>query len=185
MKIRLYQEKDKENVRRICYETVSSERLKDKLNIVTLMYADFYLETEPENVFVATNDNDECIGYVLCSKNAKVYEENWKKAYYKKLKKLNPMFVLIQKFSVSTYKKLEKKGYPAHLHIDIDPKAQRLGLGTKLIDTLVSHLKSQGVSGVCLDCAADNIKGNAFYQKYGFELLEESKTGNVYGLKIE
>lgn len=184
MEIRLYQEKDKENVRRICKDTVTDERLKKCLDVVTLIYADFYVETEPTHVFVAVNDNNECIGYVLCAPNANDYDKNWKNGYYKKLNKLSPPFAMMQKFTVSSYKKLAKKGYSAHLHIDIDPSAQRMGLGTKLLDKLVSHLKEIGVSGVCLDCAADNVKGNSFYKKYGFELLKESPMGNTYGLKF-
>ncbi len=184
MKIRLFEEKDREYIERICLATVSDERLKKMPELVKYLYADFYMDTESENIFVAVNDIDECVGYVLCAKNASVYEKNWKNSGYKKLKSLSLPFVILQKFTVATYNNLAKKGYSAHLHIDIDPKFQRLGLGHKLVDALCEHLKKEGVSGVCLDCASDNIKGNAFYKKYGFKLLKEAKTGNIYGLTL-
>lgn len=184
MNVRAYEEKDKAAIERICRDTVTDERLKKNLDAVTLLYADFYVETEPQNVFVAVNDEDECVGYVLCAHSAAAFEENWKNGYLKKIREKSFALYLIQKFSIKNYKKLARKGYEAHLHIDLDESVQRQGLGTKLIDALARHLKKEGVSGVCLDCSPDNVKGNSFYKKYGFTLLKSSPFGNVYGLKL-
>lgn len=184
MKIRSFEEKDKSAIERICRETVISKSLQKHLDCVTLLYADFYIETEPEHIFVAVDDNDECKGYILCAPSADRFEKNWKNGYFERLKKLNRSFVCVQKSTIKKYKKLAKKGFPAHLHIDLDPDVQRCGTGTKLVDELLMHLEKIGVGGLCLDCAPSNVKGNNFYKKYGFTLYKASLFGNIYTIKV-
>ena len=48
-----------------------------------------------------------------------------------------------------------------------------MGIGVKLVDTLTTHLKENHVKGVMLSVAADNEKGQRFYEKYGFHVLEK------------
>ena len=57
---------------------------------------------------------------------------------------------------------------PAHMHIDILPTHQRMGIGTQLVNTLLSQLKSDGVPSLFLITDIGNTKGPAFYNKYGF-----------------
>ena len=68
--IRKFESKDKENLRKICLETSSlpTEKAKDR-EFLFLMYNDYYSECEPENIFVAANENDEAVGYILCAEN--------------------------------------------------------------------------------------------------------------------
>ena len=53
----------------------------------------------------------------------------------------------------------------AHKHFGRLPKE---GLGHKLMDALIGHLREKGVSAVMLGVGADNQKGINFYKKYGF-----------------
>ena len=66
-----------------------------------------------------------------------------------------------------------KKRYPAHLHIDILPVGQRMGIGTALVDRLREKLRSEGIPGVFLICGAKNEKGVNFYRKYGFKEIKK------------
>ena len=77
------------------------------------------------------------------------------------------------------------KNYPAHLHIDIDSNYQRLGIGTRLMDALINHLKAKGVKpGLMLVVGATNEQGRNFYKKYGFKELAITKMGVAMGIDL-
>ncbi|CAF5214055.1 unnamed protein product, partial [Rotaria magnacalcarata] len=63
--------------------------------------------------------------------------------------------------------------YPSHLHIDLLPKAQGQGYGTKMIHHIVDELKRLGSKGVHLQMSANNVRAFRFYTKVGFTVLEQ------------
>lgn len=65
-------------------------------------------------------------------------------------------------------------GFPAHLHIDLLPRAQSSGLGRLLIENLQSALRVKGVPGVHLDVGKDNTNAIEFYRHLGFEVAHEA-----------
>lgn len=65
----------------------------------------------------------------------------------------------------------ELAAYPAHLHIDLLPEAQRRGYGRRLIDTLRTSLAERGVPGVHLGYDPANTAARAFYDRLGFREL--------------
>lgn len=72
--------------------------------------------------------------------------------------------------------------YPAHLHIDLLPELQGLGMGRKLIDTLRASLAERGIRGVHLVMDAANTSARAFYDRLGFvELPSDSADSVVMG----
>ena len=74
--------------------------------------------------------------------------------------------------------------YIAHLHIDILPEYQHMGLGTKLMDALCDNLRQKKVKGVMFTVWHKNYNAIKFYEKYGFKLIETKETTLVYGLKL-
>ena len=58
--------------------------------------------------------------------------------------------------------------FPAHMHIDLLPRAQGQGLGRRLIETLSAALRERGVPGLHLGVSDDNTGAIAFYSKVGF-----------------
>lgn len=58
--------------------------------------------------------------------------------------------------------------YPAHLHIDLLPRAQGQGWGRRLIEALSGALRERGVPGVHLGVDARNTAAIAFYERVGF-----------------
>ena len=64
--------------------------------------------------------------------------------------------------------------YPAHLHIDLLPQAQRQGWGRRLVTALCEALAPCGVPGVHLQYDAANTNAAAFYEHLGFEELPGS-----------
>ena len=68
MLIRKYNELDRESVRQICADTAmgifsKKPKLREAIKIA---YVDYYLDCEPQNVFVV-EDNGTVGGYIVCS----------------------------------------------------------------------------------------------------------------------
>ncbi|MCU1440452.1 MAG: hypothetical protein JWP85_1449 [Rhodoglobus sp.] len=74
--------------------------------------------------------------------------------------------------------------YPAHLHIDLGPEAQGLGLGGALIGTLLDALTADGVRGIHLGVSPANARAVGFYEHLGFEVLERSTGGLTLGMRL-
>lgn len=65
----------------------------------------------------------------------------------------------------SSFLKVLRKDYPAHLHTNLIKSARGKGGGNLLMQTFLNDLKSQGLAGVHLFCGVDPLK---FYFKNGF-----------------
>jgi GNAT superfamily N-acetyltransferase len=55
----------------------------------------------------------------------------------------------------------------------VDPVAQGAGVGSRLLDVALDHLRESGFGGVELWVFADNHHGRAFYERRGFAAVEE------------
>jgi ribosomal protein S18 acetylase RimI-like enzyme len=71
----------------------------------------------------------------------------------------------------------ELAAFPAHLHIDLLPAAQRRGYGRRLIDALRAALADRGVPGLHLSYDPANTSARAFYDRLGFRELPSSTPG--------
>ncbi len=169
--VRKYEEKDRENIFKICVETsaLSTETQKD-LDFLNLMYNDYYAALESENCFVAANENDEAVGYILCAQNYDEYYKRFKGLYLPRIKKLGFKYYVMAMGEIGVHG-LFKKNYPAHLHIDILPVCQGKGTGTALVKALKAHLKENGVDSLMLSCGMNNKGALKFYKKNGFKQL--------------
>ncbi len=185
MQIRKYEKKDRENVRFVClYSDGFEEMSEDTKNFILSTYCDYYIEKEPCNCFVAADENDRAIGYVICSESFDRFIEIFNNEYFTRISEEDTACRNYAKESTVPLEKY-KNEYPAHLHIDILPEYQRMGIGHKLLDALFEHIKADGVRGIMLTMSALNEKGASFYNKYGFTLMEENNGTLVYGKKIK
>lgn len=169
-KIRKYESKDKENLRKICIETsgLPTETEKDR-EFLFLMFNDYYSEVEPENVFVAVNDSDEAVGYILCAEDFGRYFAVFKKTYLKRIRKLGFRYYCMALGEIAVHSIFSKK-YKAHLHIDILSECQGKGTGTALMNALKEHLKEKGINSLMLSCGMGNKLAIKFYKKNHFRL---------------
>ena len=183
MEIRRYQQKDRENCRDICHKTATAPKYVKFKDLVCLLYCDYYLDNEPDNIFILADESDNAIGYILCGQDDKVYHKAMK-PYLKKARKISFVDGIMPIIESAMEKALSKE-YPAHLHIDILPQGQRQGYGAKLIKSLETHLKEKGVYGLRLGVGGDNTGAHRFYEACGFTLLKNyGKKGRVYGKKM-
>lgn len=176
--VRNYAEKDRQLVRNICIETSDMDKsTPQKREFILSLYCDYYIDNEPYNCFVAVNENDEAVGYIICGENFDCFKKLTKEKYLKKAKISSFERILAAGDIFIT--QLYRKEYPAHLHIDILPEYQRQGVGHLLMNALVENLKSKNIRGVMLCVGTKNIKGMSFYKKYGFE-----KRLSVFGAAV-
>ena len=184
--IRSYQSKDAEHVHIVSMRTGPQAALETEGPARALLFAayvDYYIEHEPHNCFVIADDEDKAVGYIFCAQDYRPYREIFLRDYAPRTKGFSlPM--RIECFGSVYLPGFFYKKYPAHLHIDILPEYQRMGLGTQLMDALTAHLCGQGVRGVMLGVGSQNEKGKNFYKKYGFRQVCRIPFSIVMGLKL-
>ncbi|MBQ2769607.1 MAG: GNAT family N-acetyltransferase [Clostridia bacterium] len=181
--IRPYAPKDRERLREICLATATPRVYENRAlrEWILLMYNDYYTAREGAHCFVGVDDQDRPLGYVICAPSYRRY----------RLRFL-PFLPAIARRSKAAAKRwlfhsgegAFAKEYPAHLHIDLLPQAQRQGLGRALIAALIAHLKAQGVPGLMLGCSRDHSGANAFYRACGFHILKETADTVYWGMKL-
>lgn len=184
MIIRPYEKKDRDNVRFVCLNSEGPcDMNESSQHFILTTYCDYFIEKEPQNCFVAANDNDEAVGYIICAENYDAYKRIFDDEYVDRIPLTDTCHREGAKNSTLLQKKY-KNEYPAHLHIDLLPEYQRKGLGSKLVNTLCCHLKNKGIAGVMLTCGSQNTVGRSFYKKYGFTLIEELPGDVAFGIKL-
>lgn len=180
MKVVPYTPEYREEMRRICIDTASPD---NKVNpehhdFTLMMYCDPYLDHE--TAFMLVDDEGNPHGYILCAEDYDTFEKNID-PYLQKIRKECPNFA--NRADISLYK-LYRDEYPAHLHIDIEENYTGGGNGTKLMRTLVEHLKEKGVKGLVLGADKSNTRAVSFYKKMGFEAVQEDEGGVALAMKI-
>ena len=183
--IRPYEQKDKERVRQICLKNAdclyAPEETKE---YILLMFCDYYIEQEPENCFVAVDENDNAVGYIICAENYKKYANTFKELYLPQADAISLQRFVEARLDMLSHSMFQSL-YPAHFHIDIDEDHQREGLGSLLVSTLRMHLKRKNVPGMMLVCGADNQQAINFYKKNGFKTLLTTKVGRAMAMDFD
>lgn len=168
--IRKYRADDKERLRYICRETAGdifrkSEKL---LNAVPVLYNDYFTENEPDNIFVIADSEDRACGYIICASDVRNFRKKLLRSYTPKAVKSDiGMLPACMAYIGSMIIEGRKNG--VHLHIDILPEYQRMGLGSKLITELRQHLDSKGIETVSVNTISRKSSAYKFYIKYGFK----------------
>ncbi len=187
-------------VDRICFLTLDDNDDNDERfrEIAGLRWAIPYLRYELEHCFVAVDEKDEPIGYILSSPDANNFRKQFRRrmkkeiaaAFRKQRGKFPPGLYIREYFESTRYldtlpRSLEKE-YPAHLHINILPGYQGQGLGVVLIDALKKHLVEIGCPGIHLGVGWENTGAIRFYEKTGFILLKELPDRMFYyGIRLK
>lgn len=180
MKIIKYDPKYEKDVEQV-FLWAGSKRTRTTDGVRECMHAtfcDYYIKKESESCFIAINEEDKAIGYILC---AKVYDPEKIEQYIEE-KNMNGLKEWMHS-CMELYPSYKGK-YDAHLHINVLPEYQWDGIGSALMETLLSYLEQEKVNGVMLGVASQNEKGNNFYRKWNFKLLEANEHVNIMGKKV-
>lgn len=184
--IRPYDKKDFRYIQDICMATSSFANDDTPINRAMLcaMYCDYYLDNQSEHCFVAVDENDIPVGYVLCAVDVSDYEEQMSEHYLPLVRKISSKHFFEYNAEIKIAERYVRSGYTAHLHIDILSDYHRQGIGTELISALENHLKEMYVEGIHIVCSSKNKTACAFYQKMGYQDIDYIVGAIVYGKKF-
>lgn len=176
--VRKYSPRDKEDLRFICRVTADRvfKRSDATRTAVTLLYNDYFTEHEPQNIFVLADEKDRAVGYIICCTDFEKFRHFMLKEYMPKVAKVCPPYAFFALYAVNAAKKMRE--YP-HLHMDILPEYQRKGWGTKLMDALRRHLKTNGFNRLSVCGAAKGSPGCKMYTRYGFSPVKTELGGRI------
>lgn len=168
MEIRSYMPSDHNRLRMICKETAFDDYKKDpnKLESVPVMFNDYFTEYEPEYIFVIADENNEAVGYIICSADYEKFMEMNKTLITKRLLQVAPDEVNYLNGFLDALEKIKDR--PVHMHLDMLEQCRRQGFGTRLIQTLIQKLKADGYSHLSVCCANRKAASYALCTKLGF-----------------
>lgn len=174
---------DKISVEKICIETApNSMKFNDRRIQYTLLMYNRYYTRVLKHSFVAVDENNNPIGYILCAPDFNAYYDSFSKNELKQIKRQS-IFDYFMAYSELKLLKKYSTDYPAHLHIDIFPTYQGQGIGRSLIDALEKYLKSISTPGLMLSVSSRNKGAVEFYKHCGFEIILNG-AGIVFGKKF-
>lgn len=184
VRIEKYNSKYKEDVRAVCINTGPKTALTEQKvhDYILFTYCDYYIEQEPDNVFVLVDESDKAQGYIFCAEDFKKYSKGFK-SYLKKVRHTGLKNYLEAFGEVFVYSLYSKK-YPAHLHIDLNDQFRGGGNGSKMMEALTAQMKSKGVRGIMLIVGTENKRGINFYQKNGFDILRRFGSGTAMAKEL-
>lgn len=183
MPIRPYRPGDEAALYEICLRTGDSGRDATPLYgdplLIGSLWVGPYLRLAPGFAFVL--DEDGPAGYVLGVPDTVAFERECERSWWPPLRREYPdpgprpvegeapVARLARRIHhpVRTPERITDR-YPAHLHIDLLPRAQRRGWGRALLDVLFRALEAAGAPGVHLGVGATNTGALAFYRATGF-----------------
>ena len=184
--IRPYDKKDFRYIQDICMATSALANDDTPINRAMLcaMYCDYYLDNQGEHCFVAVDENDIPVGYVLCAVDVGNYDEQMSEHYLPLVRKISGKHFFEYNAEIKIAERYVRSGYTAHLHIDILSDYHRQGIGTELIKALENHLKEMFVEGIHIVCSSKNKTACAFYEKMGYQDIDYIVGAIVYGKKF-
>jgi GNAT superfamily N-acetyltransferase len=198
--IRQCEKKDDDEILNVCYKTgfmgedlLATGRFND-VKLFGYLFCLYYPHYEKEHCFVAVNteESDKVIGYILGTDNTLrqrmdiALKMGWRIllrlifiTILKYRESANAVLFFIRSADHSDYPNNFYKDYPAHLHINILPEYQHLGIGTMLIDKFEEHMRKSSIRGIHLRTSNKNIKAIPFYIKKGYTLIHK-KEGSMW-----
>ena len=184
--VRPYTEADRDAVHLICMAT-AEHRVRSETRRLFLLRTtcDYYLDTEPENCFVAEKTLDDgtqrVVGYIVCAADCETYARRVQDRIMPKLKEYSKMYARIARADVLTYCQFAMF-FPANLRLAVLPEDRGKGVGTALVEALTAHLQSRRSKGVVVILNKKNNAARTFFSHRGFSALRPIGSGFAYGL---
>jgi ribosomal protein S18 acetylase RimI-like enzyme len=171
----------------------ASPAIKDP-ELIGHSYVGPYAVLEPESCFVAVQGH-RVAGYIVATPDSANFHRKCETLWFPVLRTRYPAPSPEDQSPSAMFTRTLHRGhlppvsvdlalYPASLHIDLLPEAQGRGVGRRLMNHLFERLRMSGVPGVHLYVSRSNPGAIAFYQRIGFELVDESQQALGFGLKL-
>ncbi len=186
MKIRPYEKRDFRYVQDICMATskYAEEDTPTNRAVQCAMYCDYYLDFQSDYCYVAVDDNDIPVGYLLCVVDLDQYRDCMQEMYLPLVRKINSgeYFRFIAETKVC--ERYGRYGYTAHFYVNVLSDYRRNGLGTQLLQALEAQLKEMFVEGLYFIVGQKDAAAKAFCEKMGYEDIDYLTGAVVYGKKL-
>ncbi|WP_225752796.1 N-acetyltransferase [Actinotalea sp. Marseille-Q4924] len=154
------------------------------------VYVGPYLALSPELAFVLTDDDDDTVvGYVVGVADTLAFERRCEQEWWPRLRadadrwrdvpagSPDAELLALVRHPERTPPSIAAT-WPAHLHIDLLPRAQGRGGGRRLVEHLLAALRVREVPGVMLGVDPGNQRARAFYRHLGFEPIPPVPAGS-------
>ena len=196
--VRPYEKKDFRYVQDICLATswLAHDPSATNRAIVCSMYCDYYLDNEPEYCFVAVDENDIPIGYVLGAVDLDSYHDQMKDNYLPVVRKVSGSDYFRFSAEIKLEQRYIKQGYTAHLHMDVldeyltdepskaSEKYRNDEIPKALLETLENKLKEKFIEGLFLVCGVKDKATCQFYESLGYQDIDYFAACVVYAKKL-
>ncbi|AEE44459.1 GNAT family N-acetyltransferase [Cellulomonas fimi] len=180
--LRPYHPSDLAAIYRICLLTGAAggdaTALYRNPDLLAHVYAGPYPVADPGLTFVVADETG-VVGYVVGTADTAAFDAWLDAHWWPTLRAQHPLqvdpgdgtedHVLVERIHAWTHTPDELLDrYPAHMHIDLLPRAQGQGWGRRLVGALGGALRERGVGGLHLGVDARNTSAIAFYERVGF-----------------
>jgi ribosomal protein S18 acetylase RimI-like enzyme len=199
IQIRGYRPGDLGDLYRICLQTGDSGTDATGLfrdpDLLGHVHAAPYGVLEPSLAFVA-EDPEGIGGYCLAALDTRAFERRLEQEWWPPLRLRYADPDVTERGSWTRDQELEYvihhpwqteddlvAGFPSHLHVDLLPRVQGLGIGRQLIDLQLAALRERGSCGVHLHVRPTNQRALSFYDHLGFTRLSTGYS-HVLGMRL-
>jgi ribosomal protein S18 acetylase RimI-like enzyme len=200
MRVRQYDEGDRAAIQDICYLTgymgESAERFWRHKKSFVAVWTSYYINQEPESIYVATKD-DVVVGYLtgcVDTSSAARSKASISAQIIKHGLLFRPgtagflwrgVFDGMRDKKVATDVFIDER-WPSHLHINLLPVARGSGLGRALMERWFEQLRQVGSPGCHLGTLVENTRAVSFFERMGFKRYgEPSLVPGMRGLSGE
>ncbi|MDD5730793.1 MAG: GNAT family N-acetyltransferase [Candidatus Omnitrophica bacterium] len=193
IKIRLYDPKDRLEVREISCDTADKgepvENFFPDRRLIADLLTIYYTKYESGSLLVA-EFNGKVIGYLTGCLDSRRYQKLMAVSiapfavlkalfrgvlfYRKTWRLLKSLFLLWLKGGAS--REINIDDYPAHLHINIRKGFRGKRIGHRLVEKFMEYMKEKGVSGIHVSVAGNNLLSQKFFEGLGFTQLNRYPT---------
>ncbi len=154
-----------------------------------------YVHHDPTPCFVVA-DGEDVVGYVVGAADTEAFER-WQRAEWwprvrDELSGFKPQTARDRQVMAMVRNPPEDlpafaRAYPAHLHINLLPRAQSGGWGRKLIEAVSGAVAASGAPGIHLGVSRQNTRAIGFYKHLGFAEVapdDEDADGLILGKRF-
>jgi ribosomal protein S18 acetylase RimI-like enzyme len=186
MSVRPYRPEDREQVRRICYETgFMGESVdwfwRDRRSFAD-MFCGWWIDHQLESALVAEL-NGEVAGYLLGCEDSRLvaseafilFRQFFGRACCLRAGTAGVMWRMVGEGILDGIRgtlpptRVWDLRWPAHLHIDLLPECRGQGVGAQLVRAWLTSLRERSIPGCHLQTLAENKDSIGFFEAMGFE----------------
>jgi ribosomal protein S18 acetylase RimI-like enzyme len=201
VRIRHYSPGDLDELYRICLVTADSGQDGTALfrdsRLPGDVYVGPYVTFEPSLVFVA-QDAAGVGGYIVAALDSQAFDRRLEEKWWPSLRVRypEPPENVAEGLSQAEQYMLHDihhpwgtepdlaERFPSHLHINLEPRMQGIGVGRQLIATLISSLRDRGSHGLHLLVAPSNQRAVRFYRRAGFSELPSVGPHHTFAMDL-